>query len=79
MLYEPLTDDQLLAFLSHPAINISYFARKVYDLYNVPDSVKKSDTTKFHMKLENINGMKFTKEEMKKIREAITEFSNTEL
>ena len=65
-----MTDQEIINFLKHDAINKSYFAKKLYTAPN-------KSITNFHNKLNRRKGETFSEYEKKQLRRFIYDFANS--
>ena len=61
-------NDILLRFLQSDGVNSAYIVKELYG------AVNKANTAKFHNKLNNIQGRKFSDEEIERLEEIRKEF-----
>ena len=61
-----MTDQEIINFLRHPAINKSYFAHKLYNYGSI---------TLFYNKLHNRKGEYFNRYELNKLKDIITDLA----
>jgi basic membrane lipoprotein Med (substrate-binding protein (PBP1-ABC) superfamily) len=67
-----MTKNEMKAFLLHPGINISWFARQFY-------KGQKGAEKKFHAKLKGYGNQRFSFDEFIRLKSVLTEFANHNL
>lgn len=67
-----MTKSEMKAFMMHPGINISWFARQFYE-------GQKGSEKKFHAKLKGYGKQRFTFDEFIRLKDVITQFADYDL